>query len=81
MGGTIVYHASDINCHAIDNWGSATIYRDLPAQPGAHGSGRPDLVVRRCIRASRRFGPFNVARTPRSPGNQHIIHIKFASRP
>jgi len=73
-GGTVTYHSSDINCHAIDNCGSG--YRTVTC---AVGDGRmvpnePNLVVPTTY-LGQQVSDMNARNGAAQPFHSHIIHI------
>ena len=75
-GGTIVYHASDINCHAIDNCGSATTSQTCPTSQARLVPNDPGLKVPATYQGKQTSG-MNYRTGATQPWHSHIIHIKF----
>ncbi|HVU50312.1 MAG TPA: hypothetical protein VHL80_06480, partial [Polyangia bacterium] len=75
-GGTIVYHASDINCHAIDNCGSATTSQTCPLTQARVVPNEPGLKVPTSYQGKATSG-LNYRTGANQPWHSHIIHIKF----
>jgi hypothetical protein len=75
-GGTIVYHASDINCHAIDNCGSATTSQTCPLSQARTVPNDPGLNVPAMYQGKQTSG-MNYRTGATQPWHSHIIHIKF----
>jgi hypothetical protein len=75
-GGTIVYHASDINCHAIDNCGSATTSQTCPLTQARMVPNEPNLVVP-TMYMGKSTASMNYRTHAAQPWHSHIIHIKF----
>jgi hypothetical protein len=75
-GGTIVYHASDINCHAIDNCGSATTSQTCPLNQARVVPNEPGLKVPAMYQGKPTSG-MNYRTGATQPWHSHIIHIRF----
>jgi hypothetical protein len=75
-GGTIVYHSSDINCHAIDNCGSATTSQTCPLNQARMVPNEPNLVVPTMYMGKQTSG-MNYRTHAAQPWHSHIIHVKF----
>ena len=75
-GGTIIYHASDINCHAIDNCGSATTSQTCPLNQARTVPNDPGLKVPAMYQGKQTSG-MNYRTGATQPWHSHIIHIKF----
>ena len=75
-GGTIVYHASDINCHAIDNCGSATTSQTCPTTQARVVPNDPGLKVPATYQG-KQTSSLNYRTGGNQPWHSHIIHIKF----
>jgi hypothetical protein len=75
-GGTIVYHSSDINCHAIDNCGSATTSQTCPLSQGRMVPNEPNLVVP-TMYMGKSTASMNYRTHAAQPWHSHIIHVKF----
>jgi len=77
-GGTIVYHASDINCHAIDNCGNATTSQTCPANQARMVPNEPNLQIPATYLGKQTSG-LNYRTHAAQPWHSHIIHIKFTT--
>jgi hypothetical protein len=75
-GGTIVYHASDINCHAIDNCGNATTSQTCPANQARMVPNEPNLTIPATYLGKQTSG-LNYRTHAAQPWHSHIIHVKF----
>jgi hypothetical protein len=75
-GGTIVYHASDINCHAIDNCGSATTSQTCPLNQARLVPNDPGLKPPAMYQGKQTSG-MNYRTGATQPWHSHIIHVKF----
>jgi hypothetical protein len=77
-GGTIVYHASDINCHAIDNCGPATTSQTCPLNQARNVPNEPGLVLPTMYMGTP-TASINYRTGNNQPWHSHVIHIKFMS--
>jgi hypothetical protein len=75
-GGTIVYHSSDINCHAIDNCGNATTSQTCPLSQARMVPNEPGLKVPTTYMGKQTSG-MNYRTGATQPWHSHIIHVKF----
>jgi hypothetical protein len=77
-GGTIVYHASDINCHAIDNCGPSTTTQTCPLNQARNVPNEPGLVLPTMYQG-KPTAALNFRTGNNQPWHSHIIHIRFMS--
>jgi len=75
-GGTIVYHASDINCHAVDNCGSAMTLAMCPTSQARVVPNEPGLTLPATY-LGKQTSSLNYRTGSSQPWHSHIIHIKF----
>ena len=77
-GGTITYHSSDFNCHAIDNCGSGYRTVDCDVNAGRKVPNEPNLVVPTTY-LGMPVSAFNARNGANQPYHSHIIHITVLS--
>jgi hypothetical protein len=75
-GGTIVYHASDINCLAIDNCGPAVTTQTCPLNQGRNVPNEPGLVLPTMYQGTP-TAAMNYRTGNNQPWHADVIHIRF----
>lgn len=77
-GGTITYHSSDLNCHAIDNCGSGYRTVTCAVSDGRKVPNDPNLVVPTTY-LGEPVSQFNARNGAAQPFHSHLIHIRVTA--